>query len=151
MVVFMARIFLAQYLMFAMTAGPWLCCCSGERLFGGLFAPKHAQTNANRCCNHRATGGGHHVPGDNQHPKTPMPHDPCPCRDGVPDPIAISVANSSLNADFARPMTLSQDSLAGVSGATDPWHPPAENEGFAFASPLQNPRDILSVLQTLRC
>lgn len=82
-----------------------------------------------------------------------MSHNPCPCRDGVPDSLTFLVAKSSLNADFARPTAFLQEAMPGVFDAVDPiaWHPPAENAGFAFASSLQNHRDILSILQTLRC
>ncbi|MBY0524715.1 MAG: hypothetical protein K2R98_15025 [Gemmataceae bacterium] len=149
----MARVGLALYLMVAAATGPYLCCCSGDRLLGRLSVAKYPQTNDSRCCNHRAMGGGHRVPRDEQHPDTPMSHDPCSCRDGVPDSVTFLVAKSFLNADFARPVAFSQEAMPGVFAAADPLacHPPAENAGFAFASPLQNPRDILSILQTLRC
>ena len=149
----MARVGLALCLIFATTAGPWLCCCTGDRLFDRLSATKHSQTTGSCCCNHRATGEVHHVLGDKQHPETPTPHNPCPCRDGVPPPIAALVVKSFLNADSARAGAWSQEFVPWVLSAADPlaWHPPAQTAGFAFASPVQNPRDILSLLHALRC
>ena len=147
----MARVSLAVYLMFAVAAGPWLCCCSGARLLGQHSAAKHAQSTSGRCCNPGASGVGHRLPGAKQDPETP-PHDPCPCRDGAHDPVSISVAKSQFNADSARSIAFSQEFTPGVFGAAVllTCHLPAMKVGFAFAS-LPNPRDILSVLQTLRC
>lgn len=149
----MAQLGLALYLIIATAAGPCLCCCSGDRLVGHFSAAKHVPTIGSHCCYHRAIGGGHHVPGDKRLPEKQAPHDSCPCRDGVPHPMTILVAKSSLNADFARSLALVQEFAPGVLGTADPLtgHSPAQYAGFAFASPLQNSQDILSVLQTLRC
>ena len=145
----MMRVGLALYLMFAVAAGPSFCCCSGVRLLGRLCDAKHAEMAVSSCCNHRVTGGGR----ENQQPEKPSPQTPCPCRAGGPEPIAISGATSSLKVYFGRPIALSHEFALGVFGATEfvAWHPPAENAGFACSSPFQNPRDMLSVLQTLRC
>ena len=150
-VVLMARVVLALYLMFAGAAGPWLCSCTVYRLLGRLSDSNRSQMTGSRCCNHRATGGVRHVPGNEQHPRTPTPHDPCPCQDGVPDSVAILGANSQ--AASARLVALSPEFSPGVFDTTDllTWHPPAVNGAAAFAPPVQNPRDILSILQTLRC
>ena len=146
----MVRVSLAFYLMFATATGPWLCCCSSARLLGRPSATTHAPTTGGSCCNHQ-TASGHHVPGHEQHPETPSSHDPCPCKDSVPEPVTISVAKGFLNAESARSVAVSHEFAPCVFGAADPltWYSPAMNAGFAFAS-LPNPRDILSVLQTLR-
>lgn len=148
----MARAGILLYLMFAVAAGPSLCCCSGDRLLDRLVSAKHLKTAARRCCNHNANGRSQHVPADKQHPETP-PHDPCQCPGGESPPLNISLAKSGFGTDSTRQLTLSPEFGPSIFCTGDPlsWHRPAENAGFAFASLVQNPRDILSVLQTLRC
>lgn len=152
-VVVMVRVGIVLYMMFTVAAGSSLCCCSGDRVLGSLFGSKHATTTGSRCCNYHAKGGKHPVPEDKKHPETPQPGEPCQCPNGGSHPITFSSVKSLFNSDSTRTAALSQEFGPGVFCAGDllTWHPPAENLGFAFASPVQNPRDILSVLQSLRC
>ena len=148
-VVFMVRVGIVLYMMFAVSAGPSLCCCASERTLDRLFASSHVQAVRNHCCHHSPIGRKPHCPGDKQERETP-PHDRCPCQDSVSHSFAISVAKSSVNGDSARPVDLSREFASGVFGAGDPLtrQLPVGNVGVLS---LQNARDILSSLQTLRC
>lgn len=89
----MVRIGLSLYLMLAAVAGPWLCCCTSERL-AALFASPTKQSSHDGCCGNHQTAKhsqkhrtSEQRSGDQEQPNRP----PCPCQeDGSRQVVALN-------------------------------------------------------------
>lgn len=150
----MLRVAVTYCLVLTTAAGPWLCCCASSRMadarhlvqsFFGIAGGEHRG-----CCgNGQPPGRGH--PCD---PGAPAPAAPgeCPCKVFAP-------TYAVLPPKPVEPAELPGEHLAdpGLCGAcpTPYWLPPAGSasglRGGETSRQPANPRDILAVLQTLRC
>ncbi len=145
----MFRVAVTYCLVLATAAGPWLCCCASSRMADARHLAQSllgiAGGEYRGCCGHLPGRG---LPLD---PDAPAPGD-CPCKLFAPT-YAVLPPKPIESAD--RPGEhLADPGLCGAS-PTPYWLPPAASApglrvGDTSPEP-GNPRDILAVLQTLRC
>ena len=149
----MIRQLLVLYLTLTAAAEPLFCCCAAELLpapgpcAGGVLSPgRHPPACA--CCDCRARGQGRTRRGADS--PAPASDRSCPCRlPAVLSPAAGGSAKEALR------LSSSLDSSAGAilpqmdcgRLLTGPGSPPVR----LVAGPARSARDLLFVLQTLRC
>jgi hypothetical protein len=153
----MVRIGLSLYLMLAAAAGPWLCCCTTERL-AARFAFPTKQSSHNGCCGDHQTAKGsqkhrtpEQSPSDEDQPGCPS----CPCQEeGARLAVLASLDSSEVAKEFQ-----SRHIPQGLVGLV-PLVPTAhclsadgdpETSGEAVRLPFLSAQDILHALHILRC
>jgi hypothetical protein len=145
------RLELSVYLMLAMLAGPWLCCCKLSRLNAGfvcLLRNEKAKPAENllACCQHP-------VPVKDSQPTNPPDVPTCPCRGACQTAPALVL----LGTDGVRQLDHDPNAPAvGVpdcdpfSGVVTPSFSLMRNAS-APPSSLLTGRDLLASLHILRC
>ena len=157
----MGRMLTSYLLMLTTLTGPWVCCCTGERLVKAAHriadwcgASKLERPVPTCCGNHHSSTGKSK---DSQPPlsKLPVPgQDKCPCKTNAPD------WNSERGSDslsfqeglrfqkqfpiadaLLRPDDISSLLIAGRS----------DGNAGARDCPYRTSRELLSTLQILRC
>ena len=154
----MVRIALSLYLMASAAAGPWLCCCTVQRVVA-LFTPpaKNAPSDSGGCCARKQPGSDHqkndtpaHRSGDREQPGHPS----CPCQDEGSHPVSVA----SLDSESVQQLQLrysSEVSLLFLSvtpmlpGLTAARAGQACRDGVTM--PFLSAQDILYTLHMLRC
>jgi hypothetical protein len=146
------RVVAAYWLVFAMAAGPWLCCCATIRAAAVLNLLKSTiglDGNHTGCCGGSPRGG---LPVDQNAPGPTSPTG-CPCKTFVSDQFVLPPETTGAARAAA-------DQVVGLGHSTGLSTPNSQHLFFASASSLRDrdtlvrsgdPRDLLSVLQTLRC
>jgi len=143
----MLRVAVIYCLVLTTAAGPWLCCCAPGRvtalcdLAAAFLGVKGGEHRA--CCG--CTGGSSEkLPSGRE--KCPTAPCECPCRVVSPalpvvavKPVQIPAQDGEFHFALADSSTFGDDFFARTSELRD-------------RSPrLRHPRDILALLQTLRC
>ena len=151
----MVRIGLSLYLMCSALAGPWLCCCTTERL-AALFASPTKQTSHVACCGHQAATGSqkHRTPqqgrGQQEDPGRPS----CPCQeDGSRQVALVSLASEVAQQFQSRQIPQGPVELVAViptalclSAKGD-----RQTSGQSILMPFLTAQDILRAHHNLRC
>lgn len=150
----MFRVAVTYCLVLATAAGPWLCCCASSRMADARHLAQSLLGIAGG--EHRGCCGHGHLPGrgDPCDPAAPGPAAPgeCPCKLFAPTYAVLPpkpVESADLPGDHLTdpdpcavcPTPYSLPPSASTSGLKDrdtSFHP-------------GNPRDVLAILQTLRC
>lgn len=148
----MFRVAATYCLVLATAAGPWLCCCAAARTADArdLFAATLGLSGgASRgCCgNHQGSDRG--LP---SHQDSPCPNAPgdCPCKALAPGAVVAPERVETVDFGFEHLADF------GPCGLYDPRH----GHLLASAANLRDritslhsgdPRDLLAILQTLRC
>ena len=134
------------YLALVMAAGPWVCCCTATQL-----TPKEPAVPASHskscCCSAEESREG-------SVPDQPLaPTRPCSCQDER-QPVVLASADVQAATQLSR-LLISIDQIAFdlcISPASDTAMDvrcPEPAQGGVF--PFCDARDILCILQTLRC
>jgi hypothetical protein len=147
----MMRAVLASYLVLATAAGPWLCCCTANRLAALAAAPQVPVTaveptpHAAGCCCHGKPAPEKRTPVVPARPALPS----CPCGEGRPTAaVLVSTEATSLSQADGQPeywtsLVLPAACPASI-GDERLW---AENTVWPFVTA----RDILHAQHILRC
>jgi hypothetical protein len=148
----MLRVAVTYCLVLVTAAGPWLCCCASSRMTGTCHALQSllgaSGCGQRGCCGH---GPSRDLPQDGDKPSPSAPGD-CPCKAFAPS-YAVLPPKPVKAADLA-----SGD--AEHLGLSKVWNTPFAIYPSLAAPSLKEwdssrhsgaPRDILAVLQTLRC
>ncbi len=143
----MTRIVLTLYLMAAITAGPWLCCCTAAQVAalgspGEQTAPVPARPP---CCCESPQDGDEKAATESRGPR----QRPCPCNEHRPAAVVLAAAQN-VSAKHAAPQALPDVTHAGLDGVTVLPGTCLPAPDRAAALPLTC-RDILSRLHVLRC
>lgn len=148
----MVRVIAAYWLVFVMAAGPWFCCCATIRAAAVLNLLKSSvglDGKHTACCGN-SPRDGFPVDQNTPHPTSPTG---CPCKAFVSDQFVLPPETT----ESAR---AAADQVVGTGHPAGHPTPISQHLFFASASSLRDrdtsvrsgdPRDLLSVLQTLRC
>ena len=147
----MTRIGLTLYLVLSTAVGPSLCCC----LPGDLLALWTSSARQG-CCGHHAASHSHRPAKTTQAPGTPSPapEKDCPCKESQPQPVVLTPSEKSQDSESTRSLIAANWAAVDVSllhAAPLNLLTQAETKGRCFAFPFRGARDVLSVLQVLRC
>lgn len=154
----MVRIALSLYLMASAAAGPWLCCCTVQRVTA-LFTPptKNASLNPGGCCARKQPGSDHqknHTPdrrsGDREQPSRPS----CPCQEEGSQPPSVASLDSEsaqqFQSRYAFEASVLLPSVAPVASClTGAGCGQTFGEGVPL--PFLGTADILYTMHMLRC
>ena len=154
----MVRIGLSLYLMFSVLAGPWLCCCTTERLVAALFAPPTQQTSQSGCCGHDKHPTGcqkHRTPeqrsGDHDRPS----RSPCPCKEDSPQQVPLATLDSAEIANQLQSRHTPQGPVELVPLVQTVFGLVVEGDRQTSAEgillPFLSAQDILRAHHNLRC
>jgi hypothetical protein len=151
----MVRIGLSLYLMFSALAGPWLCCCTTERM-AALFASPTTKTSHVGCCGHHAATGSQKQRTPEQRPgnKDQPGRQPCPCQEDGSRQALLASPDSEVAKEFQ-----SRNSFQAPVGflsllptalcLSAEGNPQRSGEGVLL--PFLSAQDILYSLHNLRC
>lgn len=154
----MVRIALSLYLMASAAAGPWLCCCTFQRVTA-FFLPPTKNTTADHggCCgchSSRTDKPSHDSTErrseDREHPGRPS----CPCQDDKPQPASVDSLDSEAAASV-QPRFLFGASVLMPAGALQMSCVMGAEGGLTAGEgvtvPFRAPADILDRFHMLRC
>lgn len=153
----MVRIGLSLYLMLAAAVGPWLCCCTTQRLLAPLFAPSTKQASHAGCCEDHQTAkssqkhrASEHRPGDQDPPDRPS----CPCQEEGSRQVTLADPASEAAKQFqSRYSAQGAFELLAVAPTalclSAEGAPQTSGEGVRL--PFLSTEDILHALHILRC
>jgi hypothetical protein len=150
----MFRVAVTYCLVLSTAAGPWLCCCALSRMgdarhlvqsFLGIAGGEH--WGCSGCCGHSHLPG-RGLPGD---PAAPGPATPgeCPCRAFTPAYAVVPpkpVESAELPGE-----RLADTGLCPTTYCLLPSASTSDLRDRDTAPRTGDPRDLLAVLQTLRC
>jgi len=145
----MAQISLALYLALSTAVGPSLCCCLPGKLVA-LFTSAQRPLSA---CHHGACQGPHPKKTKGPGRPAPTPEKDCPCKESQPQPAEFTPAPPSPESESTRSLIPTKWAALGVSLGAGPLllHSQEQPPGHGISFPFSDARDILSVLQVLRC
>lgn len=152
----MVRVAVVYCLVLSTAAGPWLCCCAVARmadardLFTTTLGLGGGSGDHRGCCGQH-NGSGRGLPTDRD---TPCPNAPgeCPCK-------ALNPGQAVVAPERAEAVDVALEYLADL-GPCGLFVPRNGGQLVGSASNLRdritslrsgNPRDVLAILQTLRC
>lgn len=145
----MVRIGLCLYLALSGLAGPWVCCCTAERL-AAVFA---TQSSPLHCCGHRQSttrSQKHGTLRQRTGDEVPPGRHSCPCEQSSSHQVLLV----SLNSEVGKQDQF-QHSLQALLGFLLYVPPTAERETLITAQgvhlPFLSAQDILRTLHKLRC
>ena len=152
----MVRIGLSLYLMCSALAGPWLCCCTTERL-SALFASPTKKTSHVGCCGHHqaATGSQKHRapqqrPGQQEQPGSPS----CPCQEDGSRQVALVSLDSEVAQQLqSRQIPQGPVELVAVISTALCLSAKGDRQisGQGILMPFLTAQDILCAHHNLRC
>lgn len=151
----MFRVAITYCLVLATAAGPWLCCCASSRmvdvrhLFSSFVGPAGGEYRG--CCGH-THGPCRNLPTDRDTPGPSAPGE-CPCKVYAPT-YAVLPPKPIESVDLTSGQLLADIGFINVCHPPYCLPPSASNVGLRNRDSSHhsgNPRDILAVLQTLRC
>jgi hypothetical protein len=153
----LARVGLSLYLILAMAAGPWLCCCTPGRSHATPSPAAALPPASHGCC---CCGGGATSTEDHAHERgvaaegraPRAPDSPCPCKSGSRNlPGLVSVdrpGGVEQGGPHPAPHSFDGATIPGTVSPNAHERGPVPDESSTF--PLRG-RDILRALHILRC
>jgi hypothetical protein len=143
----MLRIGIALYLMTSVALGPALCCCLPGELLQFCALTKHLSCGPHRCCGQAAQSQ------QSRGNSSPAPQKDCPCKGGATEPTLFTASQETPDSETARCASLPQRLGSGWCFVGSPLALATCDRTLREHRPfsLQAARDLLSVLQVLRC
>lgn len=158
----MLRVATVYTLVLTTVAGPWLCCCTVERVVRAtqqlvrLAGKQGSDRKAHACCGgHGSQGRPHHSSPQNPgNPSRPAPG-PCPCKAEMPSvefSLPPETSSPLISGDVADWLRLPFP-FPGSLDLTVPLCPDefTKSRGAFLASSSGGARALLSALHVLRC
>lgn len=155
----MFRVGVTFYLVVAITAGPWFCCCASDRIAGRISILTGRLTRANTTCDCAWRTGKHsRHDGHRGCPNRPLesPYAACSCQMDAPAKNGPSHGDWTDSERFARSLseTPCWGSHALLTAPYLPVRPFVDLSGepsTASAFARLDARSILSIIQLFRC
>lgn len=159
----MLRLGLVTYLGFATLAGPWLCCCTWQRVSSQLMSAVQGHATGREhgvsgCCHHRGASHDHRHANDSACSQTkehtPDKHPHCPCQERhepslyqAPegDEFGIVLSGHKNSVELSLPPALLADRLYAPAAVRATESGPGSSGRFATA------RDLLRALHVWLC